>query len=522
MAQLDDTSSIPSTATQTAMPETRAANWMTRRYMLALSIIALLALSAFLIFQQAMQQSLRVQEAIDVAGEQRALSQTTALYLQRLAELNLQVMTGQVEPAEHKARHDEIAANLTRTLDLMEQGHKALSSGAVGFTANGTLPDALHNIYFRAPLNLDRQTQDFIRDARTILRLPLANQTVAQPAVQDLINQRANRLLQSLDISVSAYNREGKEALEFIRFIQIVLMFAIIAALVLEAILIFRPMVARVDREIDENQRISAELRVARDGLEDEVIRRTADLEEARAEAVRANIAKSRFLAHASHDLSQPLEAMNLFVGALDRQSDSPRVKAITHDLRQAQRSMRQLLAALLDISQIEAGTIQSNPEPLRLSALFSQLAAEYTPQAQERGLTFRYVQTEQEVMVDRLLLERILRNLITNAIRYTQEGAVLLGCRHMASDPTRLRIEVHDTGPGIAPEELERIFEEFHQLDYAGRDKSEGLGLGLTIAKRMASIIEGELDVRSWPGRGSVFSITVPLLDETEDEELD
>lgn len=517
MAQLDDTSPLPASPKRDTPRERGAANWMTRRYLLALSIIALLALSAFMIFQQAMQQSLRVQEAIDVAGKQRALSQTTALYLQRLAELNLLVITGQVEAAEHKTRHDAIAANLTRTLDLMEQGHLALSSGTVGFKANGTLPETLHTIYFRPPFNLDQQTKDFIADARTILRLPLANQTVAQAAVQDLINERANRLLQSLDLAVSVYNREGNDALEQIRFIQIALMFATLATLILEAILIFRPMVARVDREIDENQRISAELRVARDGLEDEVARRTQDLEDARAEAVQANIAKSRFLAHASHDLSQPLEAMNLFVGALDRQADkmgSPRVKAITHDLRQAQRSMRQLLAALLDISQIEAGTIQSNPEPLRLSALFTQLAAEYKPLAAEKGLEFRLVQTDQDVMVDRLLLERILRNLITNAIRYTQEGAVLLGCRRMGGDQTHVRIEVHDTGPGIPADELERIFEEFHQLAYAGRDKSEGLGLGLTIAQRMAAIIEGKLDVRSWPGRGSVFSITVPLLD--------
>ncbi|MGB1086960.1 MAG: sensor histidine kinase [Alphaproteobacteria bacterium] len=509
MAQLDDIG-------EDAISAEPAANWMTRRYLLALSIIALLALSAFLIFQQATQQSLKVQEAIDVAGRQRALSQTTALHLQSLAELNLLVLAGQVTADDHANRHRDVAANLTRTLDLMEEGHQTLTSGGVGFLQDGTLPETLKTIYFKPPFNLDQQTRDFITDARAILRLPLENQTLAQPAVQDLIQQRANRLLQSLDLAVTVYNREGNEALEQIRFVQIALMFATIATLILEAILIFRPMVSRVEREIAENKRISSELRVARDGLEDEVIRRTKDLEDARAEAVQANIAKSRFLAHASHDLSQPLEAMNLFVGALDRQSDSKRVKAITHDLRAAQRSMRQLLAALLDISQIEAGVITPNPEPLRLSALFSQLAAEYAPLAGEKGLTFKLVQTDHEVMVDRMLLERILRNLITNAIRYTDEGSVLLGCRHHPADDDgnrRVRIEVRDSGPGIPPHDLESIFEEFKQLDFAGRDKSEGLGLGLTIAKRTADLIDETLDVRSQEGCGSVFSVTVTLI---------
>lgn len=501
---------MPAPQDHTIKSETPA-RWMTRRYVLALALIALLALSAFLFFQQGVDQSLKVSEAINVAGKQRALSQATALSLHELAETNRRIMAGDGDTPTNQQRRADLIEDLTRNLDLMEQNHTALSSGKVGFAANGALPDNLRAIYFSAPFYLDRQTRAYIADARAVLSLPPSNQTLNDPAVRTLIEARANRLLQSLDLAVAVYTREGTNATEAIRFIQIVLLLTILATLLLEAVLIFRPMVARVDSEIAENYQISAELRAARDGLEDEVKRRTADLEVAREEAVRANIAKSRFLAHASHDLSQPLEAMNLFVGALERQTDNPKMRAITHDLRQAQRSMRQLLAALLDISQIEAGVIVAKPERLKLAVLFDQLEAEYDPIAAERGLSLQVVPTHWEVMVDRMLLERILRNLMTNAIRYTEEGGVLVGCR---LEDGHVRIEVHDTGPGIPDDQREKIFEEFHQLDIKGRDKSEGLGLGLTIARRMAGLIGGKLTVRSRPGAGSIFAITVPRVD--------
>ena len=467
-------------------------NFMTRRYVLALAITAVLAIAAFFVSQQAVDASSKIGEAVNLAARQRILAQSAELALQRLGEDLTQ------------AQRQTTRSDLIRTLDLLEQGHLSLSSGRIGL-----MNEAIHALYESPPVALNRQMRDFIADARAMLTLPENDTTLQLSAVQNLMHERANRLIQSLDIAVNLYNQEGEAQLSNIRLGQIAVVISILATLLLEAVLIFRPMVVRVMREITQNRRISSELREARDGLEDEVKRRTHDLELARADAEQANRAKSRFLAHASHDLSQPLEAMNLFVGALERQSDAPKIRAITHDLRAAQRSMRQLLAALLDLSQIEAGVIIPNPEPLKLSVLFDQLAAEFQPQAGAKGLEFRMRQSTAELYVDRMLLERILRNLITNAVRYTKEGGVLLATRRRRGD--YLEITVTDTGPGIPQAEMERIFEEFHQLDDAGRDKSEGLGLGLTIAQRMSQMIDGEIALRSRPGKGSTFSVKVP-----------
>jgi signal transduction histidine kinase len=251
------------------------------------------------------------------------------------------------------------------------------------------------------------------------------------------------------------------------------------------------------------NRRIKQQIR-----LEYENRRLVENLKTEKERAERANEVKTRFLAAASHDLRQPLHAMGLFVDALDARIKFPEVRKIMDNLKLSTDSLNSLLNSLLDISKLDAGTLKPDVSDIDLSALLDQLALEFAPQALSKGLKLRIRPSDAWVRSDPVMLARILRNLLTNAIRYTSAGGVLVGCRRRNGD---VRIEVHDTGAGIPANEIEHVFEEFYQLENPERDRDKGLGLGLSIVKRLADLLRHELDVRSRAGKGSVFAVTVP-----------
>ena len=224
--------------------------------------------------------------------------------------------------------------------------------------------------------------------------------------------------------------------------------------------------------------------------------------------AERANEVKTRFLAAASHDLRQPLNAIGLFVDALDARIRLPETRRIVDNLKLSTHSLKGLLNSMLDISKLDAGVVQPDLADFSLQLLLDQLALEFGPEAANKGLALRIRPYDVWVRSDPIMLTRVLRNLLSNAIRYTPSGGVLLGCRRRART---IRIEVHDTGPGIPAAEIEQIFEEFYQRDNPERDRDKGLGLGLAIVKRLAHLLQHELRVQSRVGRGSVFAIAVP-----------
>ena len=232
-------------------------------------------------------------------------------------------------------------------------------------------------------------------------------------------------------------------------------------------------------------------------------------LENARHEAERANLAKSRFLAAASHDLRQPLQSLTLLQELLVQSVEGEKPKKLLGRFEQTLRAMSGMLNALLDINQIEAGAVQPNPVVFAVREVFARLRDEFGYMAQTRGLDLRVVASSAMVESDPRLLEQMIRNLLGNAVKYTPQGRILLGCRRRGNS---LRIEVRDTGIGIAEEELQAIFEEFHQVDNVARERSRGLGLGLSIVQRLGRLLGAEVDVRSVPGKGSVFAVTVPL----------
>ncbi|CAO3357440.1 hypothetical protein [Azospirillum melinis] len=235
-----------------------------------------------------------------------------------------------------------------------------------------------------------------------------------------------------------------------------------------------------------------------------------------RAEVARTTAARSRFLASASHDLRQPFQAMRLFLDALTNQVEgNARASRTAGMLANAMTAGEQLLNALLDISTLDAGTVEADLQAVPLDALLQSLADEFRPQAEEKGLRLRvHLPCRAVTRSDPILLGRIVRNLLANAIRYTQRGGILLGLRKRDG---RWRIEVWDTGFGIPQDKLDVIFDEFHQLTNPARDPTRGLGLGLAIVRRLSVLLHAPIDVQSRSGRGSVFAITVERLEGEE-----
>ena len=267
---------------------------------------------------------------------------------------------------------------------------------------------------------------------------------------------------------------------------------------------------------------IEHELQMVNETLEQRVQQRTfelskanTELEQAKQVAEEANVSKTRFLAAASHDLLQPMNAASLFVSILRQQQEgsddeqSRLVKRIDRSLRASE----QLLSALLDISKLDSGMYDPEPENIAIPELFEQLRRRFKGLAANHNIRLRVHGRDSVIHSDRNLLYRILQNFLANAIHYTETGGVLLGCR-LRGD--KLRISVWDTGVGIEDSEVDAIFQEFHRLDYARRLDEKGLGLGLAICDRIARMLNHEITLSSRPGHGSCFSVTVPLSLET------
>jgi len=232
-------------------------------------------------------------------------------------------------------------------------------------------------------------------------------------------------------------------------------------------------------------------------------------LQAAKEAAEQADAAKTRFLAAASHDLRQPLQAITLFNSTLADVTRDPQQLYIIGKTQQSLDALNEMLNVILDISRLDAGTVKPEPVAFALQTVFDRLAGEFRPLAARAGLGFRVVPCSVVAFSDPRLVERIVRNLVANALRYTRHGRILLGARRQGA---AVRIEVWDTGRGISPEQQERIFEEFYQVGNQERDRGKGLGLGLSICRRMAELLGLPLGVRSELGRGSGFSLTVPF----------
>ena len=285
-------------------------------------------------------------------------------------------------------------------------------------------------------------------------------------------------------------------------------------------------------QDITERRLAAEEIREAKEGLERRVAERTIELtvvnrklsqeiderrlaEEAlrlaKAEAEQANMSKTKFIAGASHDLLQPLNAARVFTETVAGSRLGPRNRGLVTNLSLALKSVEELLSTLLDISKLDAGALQPDICDFRLDDLLRPLAVETAPQAKAKGLELGWVASTAVVRSDPLLITRVLRNFLSNAIRYTPGGTILLGCRHRRN---AMEIQVLDSGTGIPEEKLGLIFEEFQRLAADPQGNDGGMGLGLAIVERIARLLDHRIVVRSRPGKGSLFGIVVPLGD--------
>jgi signal transduction histidine kinase/FixJ family two-component response regulator len=278
-------------------------------------------------------------------------------------------------------------------------------------------------------------------------------------------------------------------------------------ALVLVVVLGF---VLTFGRQVNDVLTQSLAMRYANLDLIAELKAQTQAALASRAAAESANRAKSQFLAAASHDLRQPLHAVGLFAAALAAKARDPDVRPLVASVRASVEALEGLFAQLLDLSQLEAGAVHPAPAAFALAPLFARIAADLGPQAIANGLALRTVRTRLVVRTDPILLERIVRNFVANAIRYTHEGGVVLGARRSGG---AVRIDVVDSGIGIAAGDRARVFDEFVQLAAVSRQHAggRGMGLGLAIVRGLAVLLGHAIEMDSTPGRGSRFSITVP-----------
>lgn len=281
----------------------------------------------------------------------------------------------------------------------------------------------------------------------------------------------------------------------------------------------YRTALARAIQLRGRTEALAAGLRAEKAAAEE--ARRVAEearhvAEEARRAAEAANRAKTQFFAAASHDLRQPLHAMGLFAEALRQRTHDPEVTSLVLSINASVDALEGLFGELLDLTRIDAGGVDVNPQPVRIGELFARLQLQFEPVAFEKGLMLAFRGEQQVALADPVLLERVLRNLLSNAIRYTDDGGVLVSCRRRRlGGADMLLLQVWDSGIGITEANLPHIFDEFYQVQNhrpLEPHLRKGLGLGLAIVKRLAGLMGAQVSVRSRVGHGTVFSLIVPL----------
>jgi two-component system, sensor histidine kinase len=234
-----------------------------------------------------------------------------------------------------------------------------------------------------------------------------------------------------------------------------------------------------------------------------------AELTQQKETAIKANLAKTRFLASASHDLRQPMHTIGLLVALLRNRSERAEDASIVEKIHTAIQAMENLFTGLLDISKLDAGMVKPTIEDFPVANVLNAVHLNFAMQAEEKGLRLRVVASSLNVKSDAVILERMVANLVANAVRYTHRGKILVGCRRRGQT---VHITVHDTGIGIPRERREEIFQEFVQLSNPERDRNKGMGLGLSIVKRSADLLGHRISLHSTPGKGSCFAIGVPM----------
>lgn len=478
----------------TPVPAVRPSVWMTRRYVVALAAVALLAVSGLAAFQALAAAYDRTLAVVNISGRQRMLSQRIALYVEKLADDDCRVA------------RSACVLDLREAIEAFETAHDGLAYGSETLDVPGPTSDEVRALYFSGDPSLHEQVRRYIAAARVVADAAPETLTAESRAAQYVLTEGPGPLLNALDRIVLQYQLDGERAYTALRRLEFAVVALTLLTIMLEALLIFRPMVRRTQIQFDHIERMAARLQRTNETLEARVAARTRDLADAKADAEQANRAKSKFLAAAGHDMLQPLQAAEMFSGLLQAEPLSTRGASLLAELRRTQDSLRHLVRSVLEVSKLEAGSVKPSLQAVPVRGLLDALASEFGPQALERDLRLDVAApADLAVESDPILLERVLRNLAGNALRYTESGGIVLAARRRSD---RVWLQVFDTGVGIAEEDQDRIFQEFVQVGPHAHDRSEGLGLGLSIVERLCRLMGHRLWVKSTPGRGSAFTV--------------
>jgi len=348
---------------------------------------------------------------------------------------------------------------------------------------------------------------------------------------EGLLMEQAEKVSKELENIINASNAEityvERIAISYIVLTTIIsLMFVVSMVLIIVRMNISKPLqlltdsinrytpLRRVTKLEDEQNILEREDELGRMGrsfnrLKEDLWEQGVGLQNAKEDADRANKAKSVFLASASHDLRQPLNAMQMYIAALKTKVNDEEALKIIEDINSVSASTARLLNALLDVSELEVGAIKPRYEEFPINNIFTSIFQSFSPLAKDKSLQFRIVPSSIFVKSDPDLLERILGNFMSNAIRYTESGSVMIGCRRRGN---MVSIEVWDTGCGISDNQMSSIFEDFYQIENKERDRSKGLGLGLALAKRLSISLNHKIESKSRLGSGSCFSVLVEI----------
>jgi Na+/proline symporter/signal transduction histidine kinase/CheY-like chemotaxis protein len=408
--------------------------------------------------------------------------------------LSLLLKRHETSPQEALKLLDDVTAAIQYNRDILQTAIDQVGQGIGVFDANLNL--ICWNMQFIELLDLPHDYGQVGTSLNIILRTCAENGVFGDGKASEIVDDRIEKLVVTMETFHERVRTNGT---------------------ILEVKSHAMPGGGIVTTFSDITERIETEQALARSNetLERRVKERTLalqklndELQEAKGKADEANLSKTRFLAAAGHDILQPLNAARLYTTSLVEGQKDPDQQRIAHNVEAALGSVEEILGAVLDISRLDAGALQAEFSPVHLDDIFSRMAIEFEPMARKKRLQLRIVKTTAVVRSDRRLLRRLLQNLISNALKYTTTGKVLVGVRHMQG---KVRVDVYDTGVGIPDHEKQLIFQEFQRLE-SGAKVARGLGLGLSIVERIGRVLDLTVDMDSIAGKGSCFSVTLPL----------
>ncbi len=433
-----------------------------------------------------------VADVHDIRFAEQLLASAVGTSSSHLA-LTLLLRSDAIDGVDARRLLDEASLALQFNRDLLHSALDQVEEGLAVFDDDLRL--MCWNKRFRQLLGLSQQAVSVGVPLEDILRRLAASGVLGPGPVDDLVADRLHRLTVTRETFQEAIGDDD-------RIIEV------------RSRAMPRGGIVTTLTDISDRLRSAYALQAANEGLERRVRERTAELTkvnhaltEAKARADDANRDKTRFLAAASHDILQPLNAARLYTSSLVAKLGVTQEKDLVTNIDASLEAVEEILAALLDISRLDAGALEPELSEFALDPIFERIIVQFTPQAEERGLKLRYVRTGLWVRSDRRLLRRVIQNLVSNAVKYTTSGRVLMGCRRRGDG---VSIQIWDTGPGIPRSKQSLIFKEFQRLEGSGGN-ARGLGLGLSIVQRIARVLGHTISVSSEPGRGSMFAVTVP-----------